>query len=150
MLTLLRADSDNLDFIELVKQLDAVLAQIDGEEHSFYNQYNKIDTIKHAVVAYNDGKPVGCGAIKEFAAGIMEVKRMYTAPQSRGKGIATEILKELEVWATKMGYEKCVLETGIRQPDAIILYKKNGYQIIPNYGQYAGVENSLCFEKKLR
>ena len=147
MLKLIRTDSDNPDFIELVKYLDADLAKKDGNEHSFYAQFNKIDKIKHAVVAYENDKPVSCGAIKEYAPDSMEVKRMYTLPESRGKGVATQVLKELEIWASELGYEKCILETGKRQPEAIQLYKKNGYEIIPNYGQYAGVDNSVCFEK---
>ena len=149
MLKLIRTDSDNPDFIELVKYLDADLAKKDGNEHSFYAQFNKIDKIKHAVVVYENDKPVSCGAINEYVPDSMEVKRMYTLPESRGKGVATEVLKELEIWASELGYEKCVLETGKRQPEAIQLYKKNGYEIIPNYGQYAGVENSVCFEKKI-
>ncbi|MCU7550878.1 GNAT family N-acetyltransferase [Chitinophagaceae bacterium LB-8] len=145
-----RADSSNRDFIELVRALDAELAQRDGSDHSFYAQFNTIDRIKYAIVAYEDDKAVGCGAIKEFAHGIMEVKRMYTLPEYRGKGIAANVLGELEKWATELGYQKCVLETGKRQQEAIALYTKNGYQIIPNYGQYVGVENSVCFEKEVR
>jgi len=79
----------------------------------------------------------------------MEMKRMYTVPAFRGKGIATMVLRELEKWAAELSYMKCVLETGKRQPEAIDLYKKNGYKIIPNYGQYIGVENSVCFEKSV-
>jgi GNAT superfamily N-acetyltransferase len=147
MIKLLRTSSDNQDFIELVKHLDADLLERDGKEHSFYIQYNQIDAIINVVVAFNDDKPVGCGAIKKFSENAMEVKRMYILPEQRGKGIATKILMELEAWARELGYEKCVLETGKRQPEAIALYKKNGYKIIPNYAQYAGVDNSVCFEK---
>lgn len=149
MIRIIRTDSDNQDFVGLVRYLDADLAVRDGTEHSFYSQFNEIDTIKYVVVAYDNGKPVGCGAIKEFNQSTMEIKRMYTAPGSRGKGIATEVLTELEVWATELSYEKCILETGKRQPEAIALYKKNGYKRIPNYGQYAEMENSLCFEKAI-
>ncbi len=149
MVKFIRTDSDNDDFIGLVKYLDADLAARDGGDHSFYAQFNKINKIKYAVVAYEDDEPIGCGAIKELSPIAMEVKRMYTLPPSRGKGIATMILKELEVWAGSMGYKKCALETGKRQVEAIELYKKNGYKIIPNYGQYVGVENSVCFEKEL-
>jgi putative acetyltransferase len=106
MIHIIRTNSDNFDFQELVKQLDKELATVDGQDHSFYSQFNKIDKIRHVLVAYQNGKPVGCGAI-------------------------------------------CVLETGKRQPDAIRLYVKNGYKAIPNWGQYIGVENSVCFEKKL-
>jgi putative acetyltransferase len=150
MITLTRTDSDNPDFTGLVRSLDADLAEKDGKDHSFYAQFNKVDKIKHIVVAYENDQPIGCGAIKEFVPCTMEVKRMYTVPASRGKGIATRILTELETWAAELGCEKCVLETGKRQPDAIGLYKKNGYTPIPNYGQYAGVENSVCFEKQMK
>jgi GNAT superfamily N-acetyltransferase len=150
MVKLERTNSANQDFIELVRALDADLAQRDGSEHSFYAQFNKIDMIKYVVVAYEHDKPVGCGAIKELVPGTMEVKRMYTLPGHRGKGIATKVLGELERWAAELSYEKCVLETGKRQPEAIALYKKSGYKIIPNYGQYSGMENSVCFEKDVR
>jgi len=145
-----RTDSDNPDFIKLVKYLDADLAEKDGSDHAFYSQYNKIDKIKHAVVLYKNDIAIGCGAMKEFAENTMEVKRMYTVTESRGKGIATNILRELENWAAELSYKKCVLETGKRQPEAIALYKKNGYKIISNYGQYVGIENSVCFEKALK
>jgi putative acetyltransferase len=145
-----KTDSTDPDFIELVKHLDADLAERDGEDHSFYAQFNKIDNIKHAIVAYENDRPVGCGAIKEYSPDTMEVKRMYTSPENRGKGIASKVLKELELWASELSYERCILETGKKQPEAIALYTKRGYQVIPNYGQYAGVEESVCFEKKLR
>lgn len=150
MIRIARTDSSNQDFIELVRHLDADLADRDGAEHPFYAQFNKIDKIKHVVVAYDDNQPVGCGAIKEYKPGTMEVKRMYTTPTSRGKGIATKVLTELEAWASELSYEKCILETGKKQPEAIGLYQKNGYKIIPNYGQYAEVENSVCFEKVIK
>lgn len=146
----IRTDSANKDFTELVKQLDADLAVRDGVEHAFYHQFNKIDMIKHVVVLYEEEEvAVSCGAIKESMPGSMEVKRMYTLPAARGKGLAGKVLTELEKWAAELGYSKCVLETGKKQPEAIALYKKCGYNIIPNYDQYIGVENSICFEKKL-
>ena len=147
MIKILRTDSNNRDFIELVKYLDADLAIRDGDENPFYAQFNKIDKIKYVVVAYENDNPVGCGAIKEYAPNTMEIKRMYTSPGRRGKGIASKVLTELEKWASEMSFERCILETGIKQPEAIALYKKNGYQLIQNYGQYAGVENSVCFMK---
>ena len=149
MVDLLRSNSYNSDFIELVKHLDIDLAQRDGKEHSFYAQFNKIDAIKYVVLAYENGQPVGCGAIKEFVPGIMEVKRMYTLPEHRGKQIASQVLSELERWAAELSCTKCVLETGKKQPEAIRMYERNGYKRIPNYGQYVGVENSICFEKNI-
>jgi len=149
MIRLIRTDSDNKDFIQLVKQLDAELAILDGDEHAFYAQLNKTDKIKHVIVAYENDKPISCGAIREYSPTIMEVKRMYTIPESRGKGIATKVLNELEKWTTELAYQKCILETGKRQPDAIWLYQKNGYKMIPNYGKYVEMENSVCFEKEI-
>ncbi|MEK6155031.1 GNAT family N-acetyltransferase [Flavobacteriaceae bacterium 3-367] len=149
MIKIVRTDASNADFVALVKQLDADLAIRDGDDHPFYDQFNKIDQIKYAIVAYEKGKAVGCGALKEYAPGMVEIKRMYTTPQGRGKGIATKMLKALEAWASELSYEKCILETGKKQPEAIGLYKKNGYRIILNYSPYEGVENSICFEKRL-
>lgn len=150
MITFIRTNSDNRDFLDLVKFLDADLAIRDGKDHSFYAQFNTLDNIKHVVVAYQDEKALGCGAIKEYMPDTMEIKRMYVSPESRNKGIATSVLAELEHWAKELSYAKCILETGKGQPEAIALYKKNGYTLIPNYGQYAGVDNSVCFQKELR
>jgi len=150
MITLKRTNSDNPDFRELVEALDADLKIRDGEDHSFYNQFNKIDQIKYVLVAYDhEEKPIGCGAIKEFSVDALEVKRMFVLPERRGVGIASAILKELEMWTIELGFGNCVLETGVKQPEAISVYQKNGYQIIPNYGQYENVESSICFMKKL-
>lgn len=144
---LLRTDNTSQDFRDLVVLLDAHLAVTDEDEHDFYHQYNGLDAIKYVVMAYADDQPVGCGAIKHYADGTMEVKRMFTAPAQRGKGIAVEVLNELEAWAKELGYTRCLLETGVRQPYAVRLYEKQGYTRIPNYGQYVGVENSVCMEK---
>jgi hypothetical protein len=85
MVTAKRTNSDNPDFINLVKYLDADLAERDGEDHSFYDQFNKIQKIKYAVVAYETDCPISCGAMKEFSAGVVEIKRMYTLPENREK-----------------------------------------------------------------
>jgi len=145
----IRTDSGNRDFQELVTYLDKDLSIRDGNDHAFYAQFNRIDMIKHVVVAYQNGFPVACGAIKEYDEDTMEVKRMYTVPDYRGKGFATIIIKELENWASELNYSKCILETGIKQPEAIALYEKNQYQRIPNYGQYTEVKTSVCFQKIL-
>ncbi|QMU31225.1 GNAT family N-acetyltransferase [Adhaeribacter radiodurans] len=147
--TLLRTDSDNPDFQKLVVLLDKDLAIRDGEEHAFYAQYNKINAIKHTVVAYKNNLAVGCGAIKPYTDQTTEVKRMFVLPEYRGQGIAGEILRELEQWAKELAFAECILETGKKQPEAIRLYQKSGYSLIPNYGQYVGVENSVCMLKKL-
>ena len=146
---IIRTNSNNIDFQELVKELDADLKIRDGEEHAFFAQYNKIDLINHVVVAYMNDEAVGCGAIKQYDDDTMEVKRMFVKPTNRGNGIATMVLKEVENWTKELGFSKCILETGIKQPEAIALYQKNDYTQIPNYGQYETIESSVCFEKIL-
>jgi putative acetyltransferase len=149
IMEILRTDSTNKDFVYLVSLLDKDLAERDGQDHSFYAQFNKIVVIKNVIVLYKNGQPVACGAIKTFDKQSMEVKRMFTLPEYRGKGLASIVLNALEIWTKESGYIKCVLETGKRQPEAIALYKKSGYSIIPNYDQYAGIANSVCFVKLL-
>jgi putative acetyltransferase len=146
---LIRTTSDNPDFQKLVILLDATLKILDGDEHAFYAQHNKTVAIKNVVVCYDENQVVGCGAFKEYEKHQVEIKRMYVLPEHRGKGIAHQILNELEQWAKELKYSGCVLETGKKQVDAIGLYQKAGYQIIPNYGQYIGMENSVCMQKKI-
>jgi GNAT superfamily N-acetyltransferase len=131
----------------LVTELDRELAVRDGDEHAFYAQYNTLDTIPNAVVAYQDGNAVGCGALRPFNDASVEIKRMFVPLEHRGRGIAKEILRELESWAAELGFSRCILETGLKQPEAIALYTGSGYNSIPNYGHYQGVYNSVCFEK---
>lgn len=150
MLTLLRTNSDNIFFKTLVALLNKDLQVRDGDDHSFYAQYNKINAIKNVVVCLFDGEAIGCGAFKEYDKETVEVKRMFIQLAHRGKAVATKVLQELEAWATELEYRKAVLETGKKQPEAIALYLKNGYAIIPNYGQYENIENSICMMKKIK
>lgn len=147
-MTLLRTDNTSEDFRALVTLLDAHLAVTDEDEHDFYHQYNGLDQIKHVVMAYDGDEPLACGAFKHYEDGVVEIKRMFTNAAARGRGIAVAVLDELEAWAAAEGYTKAILETGKRQPYAVRLYEKRGYAVIPNYGQYAGMDNSVCMEKE--
>lgn len=146
---MIRTDSDHPDFRALVKLLDQDLAVRDGEDHAFYHQFNQLDKIRHALVAYEQNQAIACGALRALTADCMEVKRMFVLPEHRGRGIAGNVLTALEQWAAELGYACCRLETGLMQPEAIRLYQKSGYTVIPNYGPYVGVENSVCMEKWL-
>lgn len=146
---IVRTDSSNVDFRALVVLLDQDLQIRDGAEHGFYATYNKIDSIAHVVVAYENGIAVGCGAIKKYSEQVVEIKRMFVRLECRGRGIAGEVLAELERWGVELGYAEAILETGKKQPEAIRLYQKSGYELIPNFGQYVGVENSVCMKKVL-
>jgi putative acetyltransferase len=147
MISTSRTNSNDPAFQELVKALDLELQIRDGEEHAFYAQLNKTDHIKHVILAWENNEAVGCGALRAYTDDTMEVKRMFVPLQHRRKGIASVVLAELENWCRELGYQKCILETGKNQPEAIAMYQRNQYSIIPNFGKYEGVENSVCFEK---
>lgn len=149
MVTICRTNSENKDFLNLVFELDKDLAKRNGNTNDFFAQFNKTDLIKNVVVAISDNTPAGCGAMKLYDQSAMEIKRMFVQPDMRGNGIAVAVLRELETWAKELGYKKCVLETGNQMPEAIRLYQKTGYQIIPNYRPYENVASSICFEKVL-
>ncbi len=148
-MNLRRTTSENPDFQNLVVALDQVLAFLDGDDHAFYAQFNKTDHLNHVVVWYEGNEALGCGAFRPYDQQTVEIKRMYTKPESRGKGVAHAVLNELESWAKELGYTSGILETGYKQVEAIGLYQKAGYQTIPNYGQYAGVDNSVCMQKTI-
>jgi GNAT superfamily N-acetyltransferase len=133
-----------------VKLLDADLKIRDGEDHAFYAQINQTAILNCALVCYLNNTAVGCGAFRAIDTETVEIKRMFVNPDSRGKGIASSILKELEQWASELNYTQIILETGINQPEAIALYKKRGYSVTENYGQYRGVKTSFCMRKVLK
>lgn len=105
------------------------------------------------VIAWADGDPVGCGAVRPLLGGpadVAEIKRMYTTPEARGRGISRALLARLEAEAVGFGYRRVQLESGLRQPEALRLYETAGYHRIPDFGQYAGDELTVCFAKDLR
>ena len=99
MIQIIRTTPDNPDFIQLIALLDKDIQLRDGDEHVFYAQFNKTDTIKNAILIYHEKVAVGCGAFKFYKEDVAEIKRMYVDPKMRGKGIASKILTELESWA---------------------------------------------------
>lgn len=149
MIKIIRTTPENADFQKLIALLDIDIQERDGEDHVFFAQFNKTDNIKNAIVIYDDQIAVGCGAFKFYKEDVAEIKRMYVDPKTRGKGIASKILIELESWAREENYTSCILETGHKYPEAVALYKKNGFAITENYGQYIGVADSICFQKDL-
>ena len=101
------------------------------------------------LVAALASEPVACGAIRRIAPGVAEIKRMYVVPQSRGSGIARALLARLEREARALGASRIVLETGLRQPEALALYGRAGYATIAPYGEYISSPLSVCMGKEL-
>lgn len=146
---LLKTNSNHPDFQKLTQLFDDYLVEIDGDEKDFFAQYNQI-YIDNVIVCYEDEIAVGCGAFKEYEPTVAEIKRMFVLPEKRGKGIASTVLNALEIWAKENGFQDAILETSNQLTNAISLYQKSGYEIIPNYGQYIDVESSVCMKKILK
>lgn len=101
-------------------------------------------------VAYDDDRAAaGCAGLRDLGGGVGEVKRMYVEPAHRGSGAAARILGAVEDWARARGWTSLRLELGDRQPAALRFYTRCGYRRIPNFGAYAAVAGSLCFERRL-
>ena len=148
MIAIIRTNSDNQEFKELVKLLNSDLAQRDGENHPL-SQFNTIENIKSVVVVIVNQEAIGCGAMTEYNMETMEIKRMYVSCEHRGKGIGTIILSELENWAKELRSSRCLLFTGSNQPEANRLYESSGYRQIPTYGKLKGIADSICFAKDI-
>ncbi len=145
-----RTTTAHADFQLLVTHLDNELWNELKEDQATYDQYNKVPDIKTAVVLYDADTPVAIGCFKAHDDTAVEIKRMFVGKAYRGKGCSKQILAELEKWATEEGYSHAVLETSIHFNTARTLYTNAGYKIISNYGQYAGLEESVCMKKDLR
>jgi putative acetyltransferase len=145
-----RTTSENADFVKLIARLDKDLLNRYDSAQKNYDEHNKIELIDTVLIIYDIDRPIGCGCFKRFDKDTAEIKRMFIESDYRGKGISKVILKELENWASGLGFLRFVLETGKKQPEAIGLYQNYGFNRIDNYGQYADLPNSFCFEKILK
>jgi putative acetyltransferase len=101
----------------------------------------------HFVVARTAGRAVGCGAIVDRGAGVFELKRMWVDPAARGLGIGGRVLDVLEAHARSRGARVVRLETGIRQPEALALYRRRGYGYVPAFPPYDPDPLSVFMEK---
>lgn len=145
-----RTSANHPDFIYLISLLDFELWHELNEDQATYDQFNKVSDISTAVIIYADEKPIACGCYKKYDDKTVEIKRMYVDKNYRGKGISKMVLTELEKWAIENSFEYAILETSIHFNIAQSLYKNAGYDVIENYDQYAGLEESVCMKKKLQ
>ena len=144
-------NGENADFVQLCRRLDAALDELVGGrfERRKYEQYNQRDNIHHVLVIYRNGEPVGCGGFKMYDEEHAELKRLFVKETIRDAGIGKELVRRLEAWAKLEGYRWCILETGEPLQAACHLYQKLGYRVIPNYGPYADMPESICMQRKI-
>jgi len=136
----------------LIRALNAELSQRYPEEgaNHFRLDAEEIAPGSGALfVAYIDDQAIGCGAVRAIEYGAAEIKRMYVSPEMRGRGVGKTILAALEKEALSLGATRLVLETGSRQPEALALYQRAGFNLIPAFGEYVGCVLSVCLEKRL-
>lgn len=141
----------NQDFITLCHALDDFLNDLVGGEknRSQYIPYNSLDDIHDVIIIYDEKVPVGCASFKHYENTIAEVKRVFIQSEYRGRGISKIMMELLEQKAKDKGYHKLILESGEPLASAMILYRKIGYHVIPNFGQYKDMPDSICMEKNL-
>lgn len=146
-----KTDGEHPDFVTLCGKLDKNLDEIVGKkfQREKYVQYNQRDSIHDVILAFHDGVAVGGGAYKFFDQETAEMKRVYVDPDHRGKGLGRELLFRLEADARMNGFRTMILETGEPLKEAMELYKRAGYKVIPNYGQYADMKESICMSKRI-
>lgn len=146
-----KTNGEHKDFMELCQMLDDFLNEAVGGEkqRNQYNQYNTLESIHDVIVIYKDDEAVGAGAYKFFDEDTVEMKRIFIKEEYRGIGLGRELLLRLEADARIKGFRYGILETGDVLEAATASYKKNGYKVIPNYGQYADMPESVCMQKKL-
>lgn len=144
-------DGSNKDFILLSSMLDSYLNNLAGgeENRAEYIPYNQPDDIECVVLVYNGDIPIGCAGFKKYDNESAEVKRVFIKNGYRGKGISRRLMNFLEDKAKEKGYRSLILETGEPLIEAMGLYSSIGYNVIPNYGQYVNMPDSICMMKKL-
>lgn len=144
-------DGSNSDFIELCQSLDGFLNELVGgeENRAEYIPYNQLEDIHDVIVAYDNDVPVGSAGFKKYDDECAEVKRVFVKKEYRGKGISNKLMELLENVARKQGYRYLILESGEPLVAAMALYRKIGYKVIPNYGQYEDMPDSICMKKEL-
>ncbi|MFK7773814.1 MAG: GNAT family N-acetyltransferase [Saprospiraceae bacterium] len=150
MVKMLRTNIRHPKFKFLVEQLDQELVDMYGEQMEFFSPHNILKEDTFALVALQEDEPVAIGAFREMnKEGDVEIKRMFVPIKHRSKGFSKLILKELENWAKEENYIYSKLETGDKNVTAISLYLSAGYEKIDLFEPYIGIENSLCFAKKI-
>lgn len=135
---------------KLIEALDAELrARYQTAETHGLSARDLDDPETVFLVARRGSDAIACGAIRRIDAATGEVKRMFVHPGFRGRGLSRQILLALEEEARQKGIVTLRLETGVRQPEAIGLYRSAGYAQIPAFGEYVGDIHSVCYEKSL-
>ncbi|HTM19299.1 MAG TPA: GNAT family N-acetyltransferase [Kofleriaceae bacterium] len=147
-----RAEIESVDAQALIAALDEELEERYPEEGANHFRLDPEEVAPGRgcfLIARVDRMAVACGAVRLNDRTTAEIKRMYTVPAMRGRGLARRLLDELIAQARTLGARRIVLETGERQTESLALYRKAGFVEIPLFGEYEGSPLSICMEKQL-
>jgi putative acetyltransferase len=150
--TITSSDPRSAEATALIRDLSAELAERYNFVDDGSGKFRPEDVLVAGsvfLIGWMNERPVACGAVRPLENQTCEVKRMYVVPDCRNQGLAGALLAELERRAQAMGYIALRLETGTHQPDAIRVYERAGYRMIPKFGHYVNDVRSICFEKQL-
>ncbi|MCM1415744.1 MAG: GNAT family N-acetyltransferase [bacterium] len=147
----IRTDGKNKDFIENCRLLDIDLDRRVGKKikRDKYKKYNQLDEIQEAIVVYKNNKAVGGGAIRKYDEETVELKRVFVHTEYQGQGIGSKLVSLLIEWAEELGYQRMILETGELLAESCAVYRKLGFEVIPNYAPYENMSESLCMAREL-
>lgn len=160
VVALVDALNDDINERYAYSMVDMTEEEVAADQEGWREEVTPADVVPPKgvfIVARIDGQPAGCGAVKQYKPydgspppdGVGEVKRMYTVPEFRRRGVSRAILRALELRAAEFGYQRLVLETGTAQPEALALYESHGWHRIEPYGRYKDDPASVCYGKSL-
>ena len=147
----IRTDGRNKDFIENCRLLDMDLDRRVGKKikREKYAEFNQLDEINEAIVVYEGNRAIGGGAIRRYNDENAELKRVFVHTEYQGQGIGSKLVSLLIEWAIELGYKRIILEAGELLAESCAVYRKLGFEVIPNYGPYVNMPESLCMAKDL-
>ena len=139
-------DGNDEAFRQFYIETENYYSQIVGgaEKRVGFVPYNLSDTISDVLIAYINGKPVGCAGLKKYSVSDVEIKRVWVEPESRGQKIASRMMNIIEEKARQMNYKRAILQTRPIMLDAVGLYERRGYSFIDNYPPYDRLEGAIC------
>lgn len=135
----------------MCQELDDFLDELVGGRNNReqYVPLNQLDCIHTAIVAYDGDTPIACAGLKDYDGETAEIKRVFVRAECRGRHISVALMRQIEQAAKEQGIRRLILETGAPLVAAMALYRKMGYAVIPNYGPYQNMPDSICMQKEL-
>ena len=145
-------DGSHPAFQQFYAVTEAYYSRIVGgkENRTGFIPFNVSAEIPFVLLAFADGQPVGCAGLKRYSDMDAEVKRLWVEQEYRGRHIASALMDQIEDKARELGFRRAVLQTRPIMPDAVKLYTKRGYALIPNYPPYDRLPGTVCYAKELQ